>query len=283
MTVPCVSNRASFTGLRRAPRSRSILLNQDPSSGLTKLRASPGLPILAVLPMRWMYESGESGKVEINHVRDIRNIQSARRDVGCDQHGVTPNGPCWLVTLRQAARGRAGSPRHSQQKWEGTYGPPEALFAVTWGWSSGTRSKASGRAAVELDQIRTRFLCRSRHSHTTSGVSQTPSQYYVIWFCKEQEDLVRETCAEKTRSITQADRRVQSLSVVRERGGRKGRGDDPRFGVVRKPIAFRRHAHQIGIELAVGILVMNDGQRIRSRRDCFQSRNAPPCFGFLPQ
>jgi hypothetical protein len=28
--------------------------------------------------------------------------------------------------------GRAGSPPHLQQKWEGTYGPLEVLFAVTW-------------------------------------------------------------------------------------------------------------------------------------------------------
>jgi len=31
-----------------------------------------------------------------------------------------------------------------------------------WGCSSGTRSKASGRAAVRAGSIRTRFLCRSR-------------------------------------------------------------------------------------------------------------------------
>ena len=42
------------------------------------------------------------------------------------------------------------------------------------GWSSGTRSKASGRAAVGLDQFGTRFLCRSRLTHTISSVMQSP-------------------------------------------------------------------------------------------------------------
>jgi hypothetical protein len=37
--------------------------------------------------------------------------------------------------------------------------PVQALLSDALGWSSGTWSKASGRATVGLDQIRTRFLC----------------------------------------------------------------------------------------------------------------------------
>jgi hypothetical protein len=48
-------------------------------------------------------------------------------------------------------------------------------------WSSGTWSKASGRATVELDQMRTRFLYRSPLTHFTSGVTQEPPQGSCIW------------------------------------------------------------------------------------------------------
>jgi hypothetical protein len=48
-------------------------------------------------------------------------------------------------------------------------------------WSSGTWSKASGRATVELDQMRTRFLYRISLAHCTSGVTQEPPQGSFIW------------------------------------------------------------------------------------------------------
>jgi hypothetical protein len=48
-------------------------------------------------------------------------------------------------------------------------------------WSSGTWSKASGRATVELDQMRTRFLYRISFAHSTSGVTQEPPQGSFIW------------------------------------------------------------------------------------------------------
>src|ERR1700737_1625250 len=37
-----------------------------------------------------------------------------------------------------------------------------SILVMLRNWSSGTWSKASGRATVELDQMRTRFLYRSR-------------------------------------------------------------------------------------------------------------------------
>ena len=59
------------------------------------------------------------------------------------------------------------------------------LACWTWGWSSGTRSKASGRTAVWAGSIRTRFLCRSRLIHPTLGVLQKPPQGSSIWLCGE--------------------------------------------------------------------------------------------------
>jgi hypothetical protein len=57
----------------------------------------------------------------------------------------------------------------------GRYIPTSSGLACwTWGWSSGTRSKASGRTAVWAGSIRTRFLCRSRLLHTTLHVRQKP-------------------------------------------------------------------------------------------------------------
>jgi FAD dependent oxidoreductase len=44
-------------------------------------------------------------------------------------------------------------------------------------WSSRTRSKASGRTAAGLDQMRTRFLFRPRLLHTTFSVRQNPWQH----------------------------------------------------------------------------------------------------------
>jgi hypothetical protein len=54
-------------------------------------------------------------------------------------------------------------------------------------WSSGTWSKASGRATVELDQMRTRFLYRCPLTHSTSGVTQEPLQGSFIWLCGAPE------------------------------------------------------------------------------------------------
>jgi hypothetical protein len=54
-------------------------------------------------------------------------------------------------------------------------------------WSSGTWSKACGRATVELDQMRTRFLYRSPLTHSTSGVTQEPLRGSFIWLCGAPE------------------------------------------------------------------------------------------------
>ena len=54
-------------------------------------------------------------------------------------------------------------------------------------WSSGTWSKASGKATVELDQMRIRFLYRSPLTHLTSGVTQEPLQGSFIWLCGAPE------------------------------------------------------------------------------------------------
>jgi hypothetical protein len=76
--------------------------------------------------------------------------------------------------------------------------------------------------------------------------------------------------ADLRRSIMQADRHVQALPVVRKTGGRERRRADQSRDIVRKCVAFRWNAEQVGIELAVGIVIMDDRKRIRSRRDSFE-------------
>ena len=68
----------------------------------------------------------------------------------------------------------------------------------------------------------------------------------------------------------QAHRQIEILSLVRKVGRRKRwRAKEP-FGVIGKTVAFCRDSQQVGIELAVHVLIMNDGYRIRSRRDVFK-------------
>src|ERR1700730_8722271 len=55
------------------------------------------------------------------------------------------------------------------------------LDCWSWGWSSGTRSKASGTAAVGLDQTRTRFLYRSRLLTVHCALGRQPPQGSSIW------------------------------------------------------------------------------------------------------
>jgi hypothetical protein len=58
------------------------------------------------------------------------------------------------------------------------------------GWSSGTRSKASGKPPLGLDQDRTRFLCRFRLIHTTLGMMQKPAEGGFSWLFQEQKQRV---------------------------------------------------------------------------------------------
>jgi hypothetical protein len=66
-----------------------------------------------------------------------------------------------IFKSRRAARVRERLQRFLQEKWEGTYRLLRP-WGQTCGWSSGTRSKASGRTAVWAGSIRARSVCRSR-------------------------------------------------------------------------------------------------------------------------
>jgi hypothetical protein len=93
-------------------------------------------------------------------------------------------GAAGFIKPRRAARVRERSPRCLPEKWEDTYRPPQALHAGLGGWSSGLRSKASGRTAVWAGSMRTRFLCRSRFIHTTLSVMQSKAFPFGIWKTK---------------------------------------------------------------------------------------------------
>jgi len=89
----------------------------------------------------------------------------------------------------------------------GRYIPTSSGLACrTWGWSSGARSKASGRTAVWAGSIRTRFLCRSRLIHTTLGVMQKPAQGSSIWLCGELIVPVRKAIRMRTCVSSERDR-----------------------------------------------------------------------------
>ena len=68
----------------------------------------------------------------------------------------------------------------------------------------------------------------------------------------------------------QADRQIYGSSVVLKAGGRERWRAQQGFYIVWKTVAFRWDPQPVGVKLAVHILIMNDGNRIRSRRDVFK-------------
>jgi hypothetical protein len=95
---------------------------------------------------------------------------------------------CKRIVRAQVFRRILIQDHHDSSSRNGKYIPSliRPCLSERWGWSSRTRSKAR-KAAVGLDQNRTRFPWRSRPIHTTPRATQKPWQYPFVWFCREQE------------------------------------------------------------------------------------------------
>src|SRR5260370_23297856 len=109
----------------------------------------------------------------------------------------------WLVTLRRAARARARSPRRFPQKWVDTYGPSSGLACRNLKVGLAER----GQRQVEgppLGWIKfgTRFLCRSRLNHTTSSVTQSPSEDPPSSYVENKKRRYREAPTHRSSSFS---------------------------------------------------------------------------------
>ena len=94
---------------------------------------------------------------------------------------------------RKREQGRAEPRRPGGQKTRLSHrDPPQACRRENSSGSSGTWSKASETAIVGLDQVGTRFLCRSLRSQRTSSAKQRPRQIHLLWCRGAQEGLFAE-------------------------------------------------------------------------------------------
>ena len=69
----------------------------------------------------------------------------------------------------------------------------------------------------------------------------------------------------------QGDRHVEGLFVIRATGVREPRRTEHKaMASFEKTVAFCRDAEQVGIELAIGVLIMNDRERKGSGRASYK-------------
>jgi hypothetical protein len=100
-----------------------------------------------------------------------------------------------VVKPRRAARVRAQSPRRFRQKWEDTYAPHGPCLKDALGWSSEEWSKASGRATVRLDQIRTRLPMSIRiHSDYLGALHIATGTSSPFGYLNNEDDRLVESC-----------------------------------------------------------------------------------------